>query len=88
MARRVRAQTPVGSCPLCWSWGFSYGSRSYCRGCYDFVRRYPPAQCAGCLRVIAVKKGHCRLCWLQAGIAAAGKPRITAADFVPMPCCR
>jgi integrase len=86
MARRVRGQTPVGSCPLCWSWGLSYGSRSYCRGCYDFVRRYPPAQCAGCLRVIAVKKGHCRLCWLQAGIAAAGKPRITAADFVPMPC--
>jgi hypothetical protein len=30
-----------------------------------------------------VKKGHCRLCWLQAGIAAAGRRRITPADFRP-----
>ena len=32
-------------------------------------------------RVIAVKKGHCRLCWLQAGIAAAGRRRLIAGDF-------
>ena len=32
-------------------------------------------------RVIAVKKGHCRLCWLQAGIAAAGRRRLTPEDF-------
>ena len=25
------------------------------------------ASARGCRRVIAVKKGHCRLCWLQAG---------------------
>ena len=81
MAGRIRAATPVGSCPDCLSWGASYGSQSYCRACYDFTRRYGRGQCAGCRRVIAVKKGHCRLCWLQAGIAAAGRRRLIAGDF-------
>ena len=81
MAARIRAATPVGSCPDCLSWGASYGSQSYCRACYDFTRRYGRGQCAGCRRVIAVKKGHCRLCWLQAGIAAAGRRRLIAGDF-------
>ena len=83
MAARIRAATPVGSCPDCLSWGASYGSRSYCRACYDFTRRYARGECAGCRRVIAVKKGHCRLCWLQAGIAAAGRRRLTPEDFEP-----
>jgi hypothetical protein len=81
MGGRIRAATPVGSCPDCLSWGASYGSQSYCRACYDFTRRYGRGQCAGCRRVIAVKKGHCRLCWLQAGIAAAGRRRLIAEDF-------
>ena len=81
MAARIRAATPVGSCPDCLSWGASYGSRSYCRACYDFTRRYGRGECAGCRRVIAVKKGHCRLCWLQAGITAAGRRRLIAEDF-------
>jgi hypothetical protein len=82
MAARIRAGTPIGSCPDCLSWGASYGSQSYCRACYDFTRRYGRGQCAGCRRGIAVKKGHCRLCWLQAGITATGR-RITPADFEP-----
>ena len=85
MAARIRAATPVGSCPDCLSWGASYGSQSYCRACYDFTRRYGRGQCAGCRRVIAVKKGHCRLCWLQAGIAAAGRRRLTAGRLHPLP---
>jgi integrase len=83
MPARIRADTPIGSCPGCLSWGASYGSQSYCRACYDFVRRYRPGRCAGCRRIIAVKKGHCRLCWLQAGITAAGRRRITVQDFEP-----
>jgi len=83
MAGRIRAGTPIGSCPDCLSWGASYGSQSYCRACYDFTRRYGRGKCAGCRRIIAVKKGHCRLCWLQAGIAAAGRRRITPEDFAP-----
>ena len=74
---------PAGSCPDCLSWGHSYGSQSYCRACYDFTRRYGRGECAGCRRVIAVKKDHCRLCWLQAGIAAAGRRRMTPEDFKP-----
>ena len=81
MAARRWAGTPAGSCPDCLSWGASYGSRSFCRACYDFTRRYDRSQCAGCRRVIAVKKGHCRLCWLQAGLAAAGRRRLTPGDF-------
>ena len=80
MTGRIRAATPIGSCPDCLSWGASYGSQSYCRACYDFTRRYGHSQCAGCRRVVAVKKGHCRLCWLQAGIAAAGRRRLIAED--------
>jgi hypothetical protein len=83
MAGRIRAATPAGSCPDCLSWGASYGSQSYCRACYDFTRRYDRGECARCRRIIAVKKGHCRLCWLQAGIAAAGRRRITPEDFSP-----
>jgi hypothetical protein len=83
MTARIRAGTPVGSCPDCLSWGASYGSQSYCRACYDFTRRYDRGQCAGCRRIIAVKKGHCRLCWLQAGIAAAGRRRLALEDFAP-----
>jgi integrase len=78
-ARPVSAR-PATSCLDCLSFGSSYGTQSYCRACYDFTRRYHPAECAGCARIIAVKKGHCRLCWLQAGIAATGR-RITPADF-------
>ncbi len=80
MASRPVSDRPAVSCPDCLSFGACYGSRSYCRACYDFTRRYDPGECAGCARVIAVKKGHCRLCWLQAGLAATGR-RITPADF-------
>ena len=86
MAARIRAATPVGSCPDCLSWGASYGSQSYCRACYDFIRRYGRGQCAGCRRDIAVKKGHCRLCWLQAGIAAAGSRRKTLSPLATGSC--
>jgi hypothetical protein len=74
---------PPASCPDCLSWGYTYGPQSYCRACYDFTRRYPAGECAGCRRIIAVKKGHCRLCWLQAGITAAGRRRLIPADFRP-----
>ena len=83
MPARLAPGASASSCPDCLSWGSSYGSRSCCRACYDFTRRYPRGECAGCQRIIAVKKGHCRLCWLQAGIAASGRRRITPADFRP-----
>jgi hypothetical protein len=77
---RQPAGAPATSCPDCLSFGSSYGTQSYCRACYDFTRRYHPAQCASCTRILATKKGHCRLCWLQAGLIATGR-RITPADL-------
>jgi hypothetical protein len=74
------AGAPATSCPDCLSFGSSYGTQSYCRACYDFTRRYHPGECASCARILAVKKGHCRLCWLQAGLIATGR-RITPADL-------
>jgi hypothetical protein len=82
MPARLAPAARASSCPDCLSFGATYGSQGYCRACYDFTRRYHAAECAGCQRIIAVKKGHCRLCWLQAGITATGR-RITAADFRP-----
>ena len=43
MSRTARP-CPATSCPDCLSWGASYGSRSYCRACYDFTRRYHPGE--------------------------------------------
>ncbi len=77
---RRAAGAPATSCPDCLSFGSSYGTQSYCRACYDFTRRYHPGHCASCARILAVKKGHCRLCWLQAGLIATGR-RITPADL-------
>jgi integrase len=85
MAGRPVPDRPATSCPDCLSFGASYGLRSCCRACYDFTRRYQRGECGGCARVIAVKKGHCRLCWLQAGMTATGR-RITPADFRPGGC--
>ena len=77
---RRPTSAPATSCPDCLSFGSSYGTQSYCRACYAFTRRYHPAQCASCTRILATKKGHCRLCWLQAGLIATGR-RITPADL-------
>jgi hypothetical protein len=82
MSRPARAK-PATSCPFCLSWGVFRRADSCCRGCYDFGRTYPGGECAGCGRLIAVKNGYCRLCWLQAGITAAGRARITTADLIP-----
>jgi len=82
-AARLRTGTPIGSCPACLAWGVTYGSASSCRACYDFTRTYPAGECPGCLRFIALKKGHCRACWLQAAISAHGRRRISPGDFAP-----
>ncbi len=58
-------------------------AHSNARACYHFTRRYPRGECAGCRRIIAVKKRHCRLCWLQGGITASGRRRSPPADFRP-----
>lgn len=67
------------SCPTCLSWGVLYAG--YCRACYDFRRRHTSARCAGCRRVVPLKNGYCRLCWLQAALQAENPPVVTEADL-------
>ncbi|QIS23418.1 site-specific integrase [Nocardia terpenica] len=76
-ASRRAPDNQADSCPECLAWGMLYGG--YCRACYDFRRRHPPAVCAGCARVMPLKNGYCRLCWLQAA-ALATDPLIVTAD--------
>jgi hypothetical protein len=83
---RTAQPKAAASCPFCLSWGVFRRADSCCRACYDFGRTYPGGECAGCRRLIAIKNGYCRLCWLQAGITAAGRARITAADLTPGAC--
>jgi hypothetical protein len=59
------------------AWGVLAGRR--CMACGVWRHNYPGEQeCSGCSRVLAVKDGHCRLCWQQArrqSQLAGGLPR-------------
>ncbi|MGW3473416.1 integrase [Saccharopolyspora sp. NPDC000995] len=58
----------------------------YCRACYDFRRRHPSAGCAACGRVVPLKNGHCRLCWLQAASLATDPLVVTEDDLARVTC--
>jgi hypothetical protein len=62
----------------CLAWGVSGARR--CSSCTVLRHCYPGSEgeCAGCGRVLALKRGHCRLCWQQAAYeskTAGGLPR-------------
>lgn len=63
-----------GSCLDCLAWGVLQGYR--CTAC-DRMRKDHPgeAECAGCRRVLTVRKRYCRLCWCQAGAEAKAAGR-------------
>ncbi len=68
----------VNSCVDCLAWGV-LGARR-CSSCAVLRHEYPggDGQCAGCGRVLALKRGYCRLCWQQAAYeskTAGGLPR-------------
>jgi hypothetical protein len=68
----------VGSCVDCLAWGV-VGARR-CSSCTMLRHCYPggDGECAGCGRVLALKRGHCRLCWQQAAYESktvGGLPR-------------
>jgi integrase len=56
----------VGSCADCFGWGL-LAPRGRCRACYVFARAHEQGRCQSCGRFLAVKVGHCRLCWAEAG---------------------
>jgi site-specific recombinase XerD len=63
---------PPSSCAGCFSWG-CLPLRSYCGACQSFGVTHEPGQCAACRRVVPLKKGYCRLCWMQASLEAKGQ---------------
>jgi hypothetical protein len=79
----VSAGEDAASCPACAAWGILHAG--VCRGCYDFARSRGPGPCGSCRRLLPLKKGYRRACWLQAAIQAAGTarraPDLGPADF-------
>ncbi len=61
-AIRQTAATCVG----CLSWG-DFGGVS-CNACLSFDYTHESGTCASCARAVSLKKGHCRLCWMQASL--------------------
>ena len=67
-----RAPWPASSCAGCLSWG-CLPVRSFCGACQSFTVKHEPGECAACRRVVPLKKGYCRLCWMQASLEAKGQ---------------
>jgi hypothetical protein len=71
------ARKPPSICLDCLAWGVLDSRR--CGPCSVWRHKHPgEAGCAGCGRTLAVKDGHCRLCWQQARYEAklaGGLPR-------------
>ncbi len=67
---------PAATCVGCFAWGVLPGR--YCRACYTFGQLHPVGECASCHRAVPIKKGYCRLCWLQASLEA--KDQVTVLE--------
>ncbi|MGJ6966953.1 tyrosine-type recombinase/integrase [Streptosporangium sp. G11] len=67
---------PAATCVGCYAWGVLPGR--YCRACYTFGQLHQIGECASCHRQVPIKKGYCRLCWLQASLQA--KDQVTVLD--------
>lgn len=66
----IRDGKPPTSCGDCLAWGVFAGR--YCPACANFRQRFPRGTCAGCARLVPVKRDYCRLCWKQATLETAG----------------
>jgi hypothetical protein len=86
MEARIRPDKPAASCGGCFAWGVLPGRR--CRSCSTFDRLHEPGACATCGRTVAVKKGYCRLCWLQARlqVRTLGRGGVLAQDLRRVRC--
>jgi hypothetical protein len=68
---RISPGKLAASCRGCFAWGVLPGR--YCRACYSFGQTHETGNCAACRRVVPLKKGYCRLCWMQASLEAKGQ---------------
>ncbi|MEV4179781.1 hypothetical protein [Nonomuraea sp. NPDC049709] len=57
--------------------------RLFCGACQSFGVNHEPGQCAACHRTVPLKKGHCRLCWIQAGLEAKDSPQARGTVLEP-----
>jgi integrase len=73
---------PAATCAGCYAWGVLPGR--YCRACYTFGQLHQAGECASCHRQVPIKKGHCRLCWLQASLEA--KDQVTVLEPFRLTC--
>ncbi|MCA2230421.1 hypothetical protein [Nonomuraea aurantiaca] len=67
----VSPAKPAATCVGCYAWGVLPGR--YCHACYTFGQLHQVGECASCHRDAPIKKGYCRLCWLQASLEAKGQ---------------
>jgi hypothetical protein len=67
----ISPDKPAASCIGCFAWGVLPGR--YCRACYTFGQLHDVGECGFCRRRVPIKKGYCRLCWLQASLEAKGQ---------------
>lgn len=74
--RLLASRKPPASCLTCFAWGVLPGR--HCSACYSFVQNHPPGECAGCHRIVPLKKDYCRLCWCQASLDARGQVTVLA----------
>lgn len=72
-----RGRKPPASCARCFAWGV-LESRGLCKACRVFAANHPEGGCAGCHRLLPLKKRYCRLCWAQASLEAKGTITVLA----------
>lgn len=72
----LASRKPPASCLTCFAWGLLPGR--HCRACYSFGQNHDTGDCAGCRRVVPLKRGYCRLCWCQASLDAKGQVTVLA----------
>ncbi|MGH8918288.1 MAG: hypothetical protein ACRD0H_08125 [Actinomycetes bacterium] len=68
---RPPAPKTAASCQDCLSWGLL--TSGCCMACRSFSYTHEPGECAACRRAVPLKKGYCRLCWIQASLEAKGQ---------------
>lgn len=63
----MREHRGAASCAVCFGWGVLPRGANLCRPCAEFTARHREVgECGACRRSLALLKGHCRPCWVQA----------------------
>lgn len=70
------------TCRSCLAWGMTH-LQGVCVACYNFAgRNKSTGECGACARHEQLKKGYCRLCWVQASLERPDGPGTRLAPYV------